>query len=254
MAMVDGSGTVVKTYGYDVYGKVTSSSGSAPNEFDFAAQQTDPTGLQYLRARYYDPGTGTFLSRDPMMLAPGWGGNPFGYGNASPCNLIDPSGFAPKGWKTKCDDLFTKLENAVNSLVRAADNWLNNDWGGNLDEVGIRGHLTNWDQKQRSLTKALDGLNDPDNNCPSKGFYSKIVKLSGEYLRGKSIGEVAGKLKDENESGKSKWSSITSGVASGWEAVVDALDEVEEGLKDWEPSGAPFGPPIPGGVPPVPAP
>jgi RHS repeat-associated protein len=86
---------VVKTYGYDVYGKVTSSSGSAPNEFDFAAQQTDPTGLQYLRARYYDPETGTFLSREPMMLAPGWGGNPFGYAKVRPTSLVDRDGLAP---------------------------------------------------------------------------------------------------------------------------------------------------------------
>jgi RHS repeat-associated protein len=96
MAMVDGSGTVVKTYGYDVYGKVTSSSGSVANEFDFAAQQTDPTGLQYLRARYYDPGTGTFISRDPLSAAPGWSGNPFGYGGGNPALLVDPTGLIPE--------------------------------------------------------------------------------------------------------------------------------------------------------------
>jgi RHS repeat-associated protein len=93
--MVDGSGPVVKTYGYDVYGKVTSSSGSAPNEFDFAGQQTDPTGLQYLRARYYDPDTGRLLSREPMMLAPGWRGNPFGYAGGNPTRFIDATGLWP---------------------------------------------------------------------------------------------------------------------------------------------------------------
>jgi RHS repeat-associated protein len=95
MAMVDGSGTVVKTYGYDVYGKVTSSSGSAPNEFDFAGQQTDQTGLQYLRARYYDSEAGIFLSRDPMTRIAGWAGNPFGYVSANPVNLVDPRGLWP---------------------------------------------------------------------------------------------------------------------------------------------------------------
>jgi len=54
MAMVDGSGNVVMSYAYDVYGKVTSSSGSVANKFDFAGQQTDPTGLQYLRALCLD--------------------------------------------------------------------------------------------------------------------------------------------------------------------------------------------------------
>ncbi len=65
MAMVDASGTVQKSYTYDVYGKPTAT-GALPNEYDFAAQQTYPTGLQYLRARYMDPDTGRFLSREPL--------------------------------------------------------------------------------------------------------------------------------------------------------------------------------------------
>jgi RHS repeat-associated protein len=97
MAMVDGSGTVVKTYGYDAYGKVTSSSGTAPNEFDFAGQQTDPTGLQYLRARYYDPETGRFLSRDPLSAIPAWDDNPFAYATANPATLLDPWGLCVFG-------------------------------------------------------------------------------------------------------------------------------------------------------------
>lgn len=65
MAMVDSTGTVQKSYTYDVYGKPTAT-GALPNEYDFAAQQTYPTGLQYLRARYMDPDTGRFLSREPL--------------------------------------------------------------------------------------------------------------------------------------------------------------------------------------------
>jgi RHS repeat-associated protein len=61
MAIVDSSGNSQKSYQYDVYGEVTGGSGSLSSGFDFAGQQTDGTGLQYLRARYYDPGTGTFL-------------------------------------------------------------------------------------------------------------------------------------------------------------------------------------------------
>lgn len=61
MAVVNASGTVQDSYTYDVYGTPTKT-GSLANEFDFAGQQTDGTGLQYLRARYYDPATGTFLS------------------------------------------------------------------------------------------------------------------------------------------------------------------------------------------------
>ncbi|MCE7928895.1 MAG: RHS repeat-associated core domain-containing protein, partial [Chloroflexi bacterium CFX7] len=46
MAMVDSTGMVQKSYTYDVYGK-PAATGALANEFDFAGQQTDPTGLQY---------------------------------------------------------------------------------------------------------------------------------------------------------------------------------------------------------------
>lgn len=40
--------------------------GTLADDLDFAGQQTDgSTGLQYPCARYYDPETGTFLSRNP---------------------------------------------------------------------------------------------------------------------------------------------------------------------------------------------
>jgi len=67
-------------------------SGSQPNSFQFAGQQTDPTGLQYLRAGYYDPSTGSFLSRDPLSTMPQWSGSPFGYAVANPSSNVDPTG------------------------------------------------------------------------------------------------------------------------------------------------------------------
>jgi RHS repeat-associated protein len=94
MAIVDASGDVENGYTYDVYGEPTVT-GSLGNEFDFAGQQTDPsTGLQYLRARYYDPVSGTFMSREPLAVVPGWLGNPSGYAGANPARFADPSGLA----------------------------------------------------------------------------------------------------------------------------------------------------------------
>jgi RHS repeat-associated protein len=67
MALTDASGNVVNTYDYDVFGSVSSQTGSQPNEFQFTGEQVDSTtALQYLRARYYDPTAGRFLSRDPF--------------------------------------------------------------------------------------------------------------------------------------------------------------------------------------------
>ena len=94
MAVVDASGTVQDSYTYDVYG-TPSKTGSLANEFDFAGQQTDGTGLQYLRARYYDPATGTFLSREPLTRRPAWLGNPTGYGAGNPARFKAPAGTKP---------------------------------------------------------------------------------------------------------------------------------------------------------------
>ncbi|MEX0784304.1 MAG: RHS repeat-associated core domain-containing protein [Dehalococcoidia bacterium] len=94
MAIVDDTGTVQKSYTYDVYGKATAT-GTLANEFDFAGQQTDPTGLQYLRARYMDPETGVFLSRDPLAASPLWTWPAHGYANGNPSNLADPEGTVP---------------------------------------------------------------------------------------------------------------------------------------------------------------
>ncbi len=99
MAVVDAAGDVENGYTYDVYGEPTAT-GSLANEFDFAGQQTDgSTGLQYLRARYYDPATGVFVSRDPLASSPAWLEPAFTYAGGSPSAFSDPLGLDRCGWK-----------------------------------------------------------------------------------------------------------------------------------------------------------
>jgi RHS repeat-associated protein len=89
---------VTDTYSYDVFGAVRSHSGSSPNQRLFTGEQTDiatgDTQMQYLRARYYDPGSGTFLTRDPLTGQPTapqtW--NPYTYVRNNPTSRVDPTG------------------------------------------------------------------------------------------------------------------------------------------------------------------
>lgn len=61
----------------------------------FAGQHIDPeTGLQYLRARYYDPATGQFLTLDPIETLTR---EPYGYAHNNPLNATDPSGLGECG-------------------------------------------------------------------------------------------------------------------------------------------------------------
>lgn len=89
-ALTDANGAVVATYTYDPYGKLAGSTGSASNPFGYAGQYTDnETGLQYLRARYYDPSTAQFLTVDP---ADNLTGSRYGYTDGNPLNASDPTG------------------------------------------------------------------------------------------------------------------------------------------------------------------
>ncbi|MFZ5833741.1 MAG: RHS repeat-associated core domain-containing protein, partial [Planctomycetota bacterium] len=66
----------------------------AATSFLYAGEQTDGTGLQYLRARYYDPSSGRFLRLDPFA---GNADDPqslhkYLYCHADPVNGWDPTG------------------------------------------------------------------------------------------------------------------------------------------------------------------
>jgi RHS repeat-associated protein len=89
----DGAGNVTGTYRYDVFGAPRSQTG-ATTEFNFTGEQTDPTALQYLRARYYDPAVGRFVSSDPAESRPRDPRtlNRFVYVINQPAQLTDPSG------------------------------------------------------------------------------------------------------------------------------------------------------------------
>ncbi|MGI8826179.1 MAG: RHS repeat-associated core domain-containing protein [Chloroflexota bacterium] len=88
--MLDGSGNTVATYAHYPYGNLSSSTGSVANPFKYAGQYTDAeSGLQYLRARYYDPGTQQFLTADPLTAETG---QPYVYVGDNPINAVDPNG------------------------------------------------------------------------------------------------------------------------------------------------------------------
>ncbi|MGV8121805.1 MAG: RHS repeat-associated core domain-containing protein [Candidatus Xenobiia bacterium LiM19] len=89
LALTDTSGNVTDTYEYEPFGELTSSTGSSYNPYRFTGQQWDEdSGLYYLRARYYDPSVGRFISKDPIdeIL------RKYVYGNNNPVIYIDPSG------------------------------------------------------------------------------------------------------------------------------------------------------------------
>jgi RHS repeat-associated protein len=86
------SGTLAQTYTFDSFGKLTASSGSQTNPFQYASREFDPeTSLYFNRARYYDQNSGRFLSEDPIGFSSDTY-NFYVYLSDDPVNFNDPSG------------------------------------------------------------------------------------------------------------------------------------------------------------------
>src|SRR5205823_5878191 len=65
--MTNSAHAVVATNTYDAFGRMLASTGPSGNSFLYRGEQRDMlSGLSYLRARYYDPNLGRFLSRDTL--------------------------------------------------------------------------------------------------------------------------------------------------------------------------------------------
>ena len=89
------NGMVTAVYRYDPYGQVSLGSTEHKDFYGYNGESYNPnTGLEYLRARYYNPNQGrffqedTYLGRitDPLSL------NRYAYVKNSPLNYTDPSG------------------------------------------------------------------------------------------------------------------------------------------------------------------
>jgi RHS repeat-associated protein len=89
------AGAVTDSYNYDAFGNLLNSTGSTPNNYLYRGEQYDASlNLYYLRARFYNPATGRFLSRDPYH---GHIGSPstlhkYAYASDDPVNRVDPLG------------------------------------------------------------------------------------------------------------------------------------------------------------------
>ncbi|QYR19150.1 hypothetical protein KZ483_14355 [Paenibacillus sp. sptzw28] len=98
--LMDRTGTTkLNQYNYDIFGNIASQTENIQQPFKYSGEmQDDTTGLQYLRARWYDPSIGRFIGADsykgqttnPLSL------NLYTYVNNNPLIYHDPSGHYTK--------------------------------------------------------------------------------------------------------------------------------------------------------------
>ena len=170
--LTNAAGAVTDTYEYDAFGNEISSIGSTPNEMLYRGEQLDSNlGLYYLRASYYNPLSGRFMSRDsedgittnPATL------HKYLYANGDPVNGRDPTGH---------DDLIETSE---------IDEDLSTTENKQLEETGQRVKCvlqTTADTLQFAVAPSGEPLLQllPDlKNCDAEAKYKKLQKCEEHH-------------------------------------------------------------------------
>jgi RHS repeat-associated protein len=137
--VTDSNGTPLTSVEYYPFGRQEYSGSQECNLF--TGKEKDATGLSYFGARYYDPETGRFLTRDPYTFLPDdlrilstsaedlpkWLLTPqrfnrFSYAGNNPLRYTDPTGLSFTCIDPECQDLLGGEENSENpSSEEASD-------------------------------------------------------------------------------------------------------------------------------------
>jgi RHS repeat-associated protein len=207
----DRQGRIVGRYAFGGYGQRRGEDQSdgdhqALTPLLFAGEYTDPeSGLLYLRSRYYDPGTGQFLTRDPKAPVTR---TPYLYASGDPVNHTDPSGEQEA-------DVNPGPDPAVNTGATTGSNSGGGDPGvgscpidpSNFDKVAgifdsINGYFSSQQQNPDDVLNVIDQLDPNHTNQGLQKLRNDINALRNTGIDEKSY-EFNGKLKDVYKSNSS---------------------------------------------------
>jgi RHS repeat-associated protein len=182
------SGTLTDSYNYDAFGQLTSGQTNPASSYLYTGQQYDTlTQLYDLRARYYNPAQGRFLSQDtwPIDLQNPIELNRYAHARNNPISYNDPSGLSGAvltygynsfNFSIRINPLILEIGLAVVAaigiIIAFASNW--RDTSITKDQVKVR-PLTDKEVERRGLhrEKAAQGYGATDTiyeeQTPKKG-------------------------------------------------------------------------------------
>lgn len=113
VAMTDSNSVIVNAYAYSAYGETLMIQETVPNAFRYVGKlgvMDDGNGLLYMRARYYSPEIGRFITDDAILF---YGGvHQYSYADDDPVDRVDPAGFCGQ-----------KLASAREAMTKLLASW-----------------------------------------------------------------------------------------------------------------------------------
>jgi RHS repeat-associated protein len=202
------SGGITDSTAYDPFGTVTS--GTA-RRIGYQGDYTDPnTGQVNMTARWYDPATSMFTSRDDISLptTPSGAANRFTYGLGAPTNYSDPSGNCPWCIVIGIGLMVGGISVGSATLSRNGDGW------GKLSKNG-----------KRIRPCGSGGCGTKKSNGPPGGGIGSGLDLSGKPSGGGPRGSGGGGGSGRGGGGSGSGSGGGSGGVSATEAARGAAAE-----------------------------
>jgi len=239
--LLDADQQIVNSYRYAPFGAVQAQTEGVPNAYRFHGEvQEQETGLVFLRARYHDPSTGRFQTRDPWRGAPFRPQtiNPYVFVANDPVNAIDPSGCSPVPWQPQ--NMGYDLAGMTHEATRVTEEKIEyTGWGWKTDPsvsfapAGVG--LASVDASGFHVSPSLFGVSaHSDQGFLTEASFNdpiyESVRFSPPLGSVKGFGPSAGyfewgfsrrkQLIPELQSAISEWSSRPGGVALDKSAAV----------------------------------
>ena len=212
---------LTNSYQYDPYGNLTSGTADGVNYYGYNGESTNvKTGLQYLRARYYNAENGTFTTEDSDL---GTTKNPltrnrYAYTSNNPVNYDDPTGHswwkkAVSAVKNVGKKIVNTAKKVVNTVVKAAKTVIKT----------VKNTITHTNQRSNGALSS---------NSSKKNPVKYIRNGYSNSYQGNTSGYSGNKISSGSRFVKTNRNGKTNGIYTSFHAYVEArTSEIRKEIK-----------------------